>query len=64
MQKEERKARALDFIKSKYARSFFIRYKWSYIIGMIILVIIDLAQVEVPKIVGAVIDGIADKTIT
>ena len=63
MEQTERKAKALDFIRSKYARSFFARYKWSYLIGMAILVAIDLAQVEIPIIVGNVIDGIADGSI-
>lgn len=64
MNTQERKAKALDFIRSEYARSFFGRYKWSYILGMIILIIIDIAQVRVPVIVGEVIDGIDAKTIT
>lgn len=64
MENKEGQAKALDFIRSKYARSFFARYKWSYLIGMAILVAIDLAQVEIPIIVGRVIDGIADKSIT
>ena len=64
MENKEGQAKALDFIRSKYARSFFARYKWSYLVGMAILVAIDLAQVEIPIIVGRVIDGIADKSIT
>lgn len=64
MEQEERKAKALDFVKSKYARGFFAKYKWSYLVGMIILIIIDIAQVQVPIIVGDVIDGIAAKNIT
>ncbi len=64
MHQEERKARAMDFVRSKYARSFFARYKWSYLLGMAILVIIDIAQVQVPIIVGDIIDAIDDKSIT
>ena len=54
----------MDFVRSKYARSFFARYKWSYLLGMAILVIIDIAQVQVPIIVGDIIDAIDDKSIT
>ena len=64
MQQEGTKTGATDFIKSKYARGFFSKYKWSYIIGMIILITIDIAQVRVPMIVGEVIDGIDARTIT
>ena len=64
MEQNERKAKALDFVKSKYARSFLAKYKWSYLVGMIILIVIDIAQVQVPIIVGNVIDGIEGKSIT
>ena len=63
MDNPNQKARALDFVRSKYARGFFGKYKWSYLIGMMILIIIDIAQVQVPIIVGNVIDGIEQGTI-
>ena len=64
MDSKERKTKALDFIRSKYARSFFAKYKWAYLIGMAILIAIDLAQVRVPIIVGEVIDGVEARSIT
>ena len=48
----------MDIIRSPYARSFISKYKWSYILGMIILVIIDIAQTEVPLLVGDMIDKV------
>lgn len=62
-QKKERKAGIMDILRSPYARGFFKKYKWSYLIGMAILIIIDAAQTEVPRIVGLVIDGIRDTSI-
>lgn len=61
--KKERKAGIMDILRSPYAHRFFRKYKWSYLIGMAILVIIDAAQTEVPSIVGQVIDGIRDASI-
>ncbi len=58
-----RKAGIMDILRSPYARQFIRRYKWSYLLGMAILIIIDLAQTEVPIIVGEVIDGIELNTI-
>ncbi len=63
MEQKERESRALDFVRSKYARGFFAKYKWSYLLGMAILIVIDIAQVQVPIIVGNIIDGIEAKTI-
>ena len=60
----QEKAGALDFLKSKYARSFVSRYAWSYIIGSLILIATDVVQVRVPVIVGSVIDGVADRSIS
>lgn len=57
-----RKAGILDIIKSPYARQFLSRYKWSYLIGIAILIFIDVEQTRVPLIVGDVIDGITDST--
>ena len=48
----------MDIIRSPYARSFIYKYKWSYILGMIMLVIIDIAQTEVPLLVGEMIDKV------
>ena len=64
MEKQKaRKAGIMDILRSPYARQFIRKYKWSYIIGIVILIVIDLAQTEVPIIVGRVIDGIELRTI-
>ena len=61
--KKERRAGIADILRSPYARGFLKKYKWSYLAGILILVIIDYVQTEVPLIVGGVIDGITDGTI-
>lgn len=51
------------FTKSKYIRKFFKKYSLNYILGIIALLIVDIAQTRVPIIVGGVIDGIERKSI-
>lgn len=51
------------FIKSKYIRKFYNKYLLNYILGIIALVAVDIAQTRVPIIVGNVIDGIELKSI-
>lgn len=51
-QKKARKAGIMDILRSPYAHQFFRKYKWSYLLGMAILIVIDSAQTEVPRIVG------------
>ena len=64
MEKQKaRRAGIMDILRSPYARQFIRKYKWSYLIGIVILIVIDLAQTEVPIIVGRVIDGIELRTI-
>ena len=64
MEKQKaRKAGIMDILRSPYAQRFIRKYKWSYLIGMAVLIVIDLAQTEVPIIVGNVIDGIELQTI-
>lgn len=52
-----------DFIKSKYIRKFYKKYLLNYLLGIIALIIVDIAQTRVPIIVGDVIDGIELKSI-
>jgi len=59
-----RKPGIMDILRSPYARQFISRYKWSYIIGIIVLIVIDVVQTEVPGIVGDVIDSIGLGTAT
>lgn len=42
---------------SAYARSFIRKYKWNYLIGIAILILIDVLQTDVPLIVGDTIDA-------
>ncbi len=51
------------FTKSKYIRGFFKKYSLNYILGIIALLIVDIAQTRVPIIVGGVIDGIEQQSI-
>ena len=41
-------------------KSFFIDHKWSYILGIIWLLIVDVMQLIVPRIVGGLIDNLQD----
>ena len=58
-QKQPKKGKALDIFRSKYARKFIGKYKWSYLIGIAILILIDVLQTEVPLVVGDTIDQVA-----
>lgn len=37
-QKKARKAGIMDILRSPYAHRFFKKYKWSYLLGMAILI--------------------------
>ena len=43
-QKQPKRGKALDIFRSKYAQKFIGKYKWSYLIGIIVLIIIDVLQ--------------------
>ena len=58
------KGRILDIFRSKYALSFLKKYIVYYLIGILILVVIDLLQTELPLIVGSSIDAIASNSFT
>ena len=55
----EERGRIFDIFRSRYARGFIRTYFWNYVIGIIILILIDIVQTEVPMIVGETIDSIA-----
>ena len=59
MEKEKKKAGIAGILRSKYARSFVKKYKWSYLIGIAVLILIDVLQTEVPLVVGETIDQVA-----
>ena len=50
-QKQPKRGKALDIFRSKYAQKFIGEYKWSYLIVIIVLIIIDLLQTEVHLVV-------------
>lgn len=58
MNQEAKKSKTTGFMKSKYIKAFFKKYLLNYMLGIIALVIVDVAQTRVPIIVGDVIDGI------
>ncbi len=60
---EQKHNKTKGFTKSKYIRRFFRKYSLNYILGIIALLIVDIAQTRVPIIVGGVIDGIEQQNI-
>ena len=46
------KGSVMGIFKSPYARHFLGKYKWSYLVGILILIVIDLVQTDVPLIMG------------
>jgi len=61
---KKEKGSITGIFKSPYARSFLKKYKWSYLIGIIILVVIDYLQTDQPLIVSTAIDAIEKGTFT
>ena len=57
--KTPKRGRVLGIFKSKYARKFLWKYRWSYLIGILMLLVIDILQTEVPLVVGDTIDEVA-----
>ncbi len=57
--KNKQPGKVLGIFRSRYARKFIWKYKWSYLIGIAVLILIDLAQTEVPLVVGDTINQIA-----
>ena len=59
MQRQQKKKRENIFriFTSPYARQFIKKYKWNYLIGIAILIVIDVLQTDVPLIVGDTIDA-------
>lgn len=56
--------KSTGFMKSRYIKKHFKKYLLNYIMGIIALIIVDIAQTRVPIIVGDVIDGIEFETIS
>lgn len=51
-QEKKPKGSVMGIFKSPYARHFLGKYKWSYLVGILILIVIDLVQTDVPLIMG------------
>lgn len=49
---------------NKYFSKFYIKYGLFFLIGVIALVVVDYFQLEIPDIVGEIVDGIQYKTLT
>lgn len=62
METVEKKPGVADFLKSSYAGRFIKKYKWNYLAGMAILIVIDIAQTRLPLIVGGIIDKVDQRT--
>ena len=58
--KDTNKGEIFGIFRSKYARSLAKDYIPQYFWGLLILMIIDIAQTEVPVVLGSTIDFIAD----
>ena len=61
---KEKKPGVGDFLRSSYAGKFIRKYKWNYLAGMAILIVIDIAQTRLPLIVGGIIDKVDHRTAT
>lgn len=48
----------MSLIRSKYIQSYFKKYKYQYILGIAILVVIDILQLRVPLVIGNATDGL------
>lgn len=49
---------------NKYFSKFYVKYGLFFLIGVIALVVVDYFQLEIPDIVGEIVDGIQYKTLT
>lgn len=45
-------------------KKYFLRYKWSYLIGISILLGVDFVQMYIPQLIGQITDGVTDGSIT
>ena len=42
---------------------YLLKYKWHYLIGIIVLLAVDLANLYLPQFIGEIIDGLTAKTL-
>ncbi len=65
MQKQQKNKESIfNLIKSPYIRSFFAKYKYSYIFGLSFLVLINYLQTRIPIVIKNIIDGLEELNIT
>ena len=39
---------------------YLLKYKWNYLFGIVILLLVDMANLYIPQFIGEVIDGLAE----
>ena len=50
-------------IFGKHINKYYLRFAHFFILGIVALLVIDYVQLEIPEIIGAVIDGLEYKTL-
>ncbi len=50
------KMKPSGIFKSEYLRKYFLKYKNKYIVGILVLIIIDILQLRIPLIIGNAVD--------
>ena len=48
----------------KYVNKYYLRYALYFLVGIIALIVVDMAQLEVPELFGKLIDDINENTLT
>ena len=43
---------------------YLMRYKWHYVMGIFVLLLVDLASLYIPQFTGEIVDGLAESTLT
>lgn len=54
----------LQMNQKELLKRYVMKYKWFYIFGVLILLLVDYMQLFIPKIIGMVTDGIKDGSMT
>lgn len=48
----------------KHFRHYYIKYAWAFLVGIIVLVALDWYQLEIPRIIKIIIDGVEDGSLS
>ena len=43
---------------------YLMRYKWHYVMGIIVLLLVDMASLYIPQFTGEIVDGLTDGSLT